>query len=442
MKSEKKFVIFSGNIVHSIGPSEIELIENGFIIVEETKIVAIGASNDLETCKANLNIKKFHETKLKPSQLLIPGFIDTHIHAVQYPNCGLGYDKPLLEWLNDYTYPMEKQMKNEEFAERVFDAVVNRTLSNGTTTAMYFASLYEHISLLLVESVIKHGQRALVGKINMTVMAPTDYVESENDSIKKTIQFVNKVKKLCNPLVHPVITPRFALSVDMPVMKTLGKIAREEDLHIQTHISENANEVELVERIFGRKYAEVYDEAGLLTPKTILAHGIHLSESEIDLIAERGASISHCPESNCLLRSGICKVKKLMDREVDVCLGTDVSGGASPSMINAMRAAISSSINSTFVSNEKCECIDWKEAFYLATLGGARALRMENQIGNFEKGKEFDALIVDLDVKDSACDYLLTVSPMENLQKFIFTGDDRNILNVFVAGKQVRCYEL
>lgn len=438
MKSDKEFKIFSGNIVHSVSPSEVELLENGFIVVDGNKIVAIGPGESLKSTKLDLNINKFKETKLKPSQLLIPGFIDTHIHAVQYPNCGLGYDKPLLEWLNDYTFPMEKQMKNEEFAERVFEAVVNRTLSNGTTTAMYFASLYEHISLLLVESVVKHGQRALIGKINMNVMSPSDYIESENDSIKKTIQFINKVKKLDNPLVQPVITPRFALSVDMSLMKSLGKIAREEDLHIQTHISENPMEVELVEQIYGMNYAEVYDNAGLLTPKTILAHGVHLSDEEIDLLSDRGASISHCPESNCLLRSGICKAKKLMERGINVSLGTDVSGGASPSIINAMRAAISSSINSTFNSSEKCECLDWKEAFYLATLGGARALRLDDKIGNFAKEKEFDALIVDLDVKDSACDYLLPVSPIENLQKFIFTGDDRNILNVFVAGEKVK----
>ncbi|KAL3287648.1 hypothetical protein HHI36_002115 [Cryptolaemus montrouzieri] len=438
MKSKVKFQIFCGNIVHCEKYPEVELLENGYIVVLDSKIVAMGPSTTLEDAKNRLNIENFSVTQLRPTQLLIPGFIDTHIHAVQYPNCGLGYDKPLLEWLNNYTYPLEKQMQNKELAKRVFEAVVKKTLSHGTTTAMYFASLYENICMILVDSVIRNGQRALVGKVNMTLMAPDDYIESQTDSIKKTIQFIEKVKEINCPLVSPVITPRFALSVDMTIMKKLGRIAREGNYHIQTHISENPCEVKLVEQLYGKKYAEVYDEAGLLTPKTILAHGVYLTDEEIELIAERGTGLSHCPESNCLLRSGMCKVKKIINMGVNVSLGTDISGGASPSILNAMRSAINTSINSNFTNNKSYGCFDWKEVFYLATLGGAKALRMDDKIGNFKEGKEFDALIIDADSENSSCDYLLPVSPLENLQKVIFTGDDRNITSVFVAGVKVK----
>ncbi|KAK9872552.1 hypothetical protein WA026_018016 [Henosepilachna vigintioctopunctata] len=269
-------------------------------------------------------------------------------------------------------------------------------------------------------------------------MAPEGYVESQAETIKKTVQFIDKVKATKSPLVHPVVTPRFALSVDMPVMKKLGRIARDGDLHVQTHISENSSEVKLVEQIYGKNYTEVYDEAGLLTPKTVLAHGVYLSDDELEILAERGTGISHCPESNCYLKSGICNVKRLMRAGVNVSLGTDVAGGASPSILNAMRAAISTSINSSFTSKDPCEIIDWKEAFYMATLGGAKVLRLSDKIGNFKEGKEFDAVVVDADVDNSACDYLIPVSPLENLQKVIFTGDDRNIINVYVAGKKVK----
>lgn len=428
--------IIVGNIIHCKSRLNLEVIEPGFVILVGSKIAAVGQESELPQKITQLQLKSNVTTRiLKKSQILIPGLVDTHLHAPQYPNCGLGYDKPLLEWLNTYTYKLEKQYKDLDFSRRVYKAVVRKTLSNGTTTACYFGCLFNESTNVLVDTVIEYGQRALVGKINMTHLAPEDYLETPEDSIANTKKFVKYVFGKESDLVLPIITPRFALSVNMELMKELGQIANFGDLHIQTHISENIEEVQLVESQYAMPYAQVYDEANLLTKKTILAHGIYLSDEEIKLLVERGTAISHCPDSNLCLKSGLCNVRRLLENGVKVGLGTDVSGGASPSIAKAMKACLDVSIAQSF-QDSRWKPLNYEEVFYLATLGGSEALALQNKIGNFEVHKEFDALIIDMDTNTG--DYLIGCDPRELLQKFIYTGDDRNVTSVYVAGVMVK----
>ncbi|CAG9762268.1 unnamed protein product [Ceutorhynchus assimilis] len=436
-KSEVKIII--GNIIHCPQKLKIELLENGFVVVQGKQITAIGDSatfqHQLTLLQAQGNqIETIH---LKQSQILIPGFVDTHIHAPQYPNAGLGYDKTLLDWLNCYTFNLERRYRDLNLAENVFDAVVKKTINHGTTTACYFACLFTEASIVLVDSVIKYGQRALVGKVNMTKSSCRDYVETEEESLENTIKFIDNVVSRNNPLVQPIITPRFALSADIEHMTELGYIAKNNNLSIQTHISENLDEVRLVKEEFGLSYANVYDKSNLLTDKTVLAHGIYLSDEELRLIAAKGSSISHCPESNTCLKSGLCDVKRLLEFGVKVGLGTDVSGGPSPSICKAMRSALDTSVCLSF-SKENYEPLIYTDVFYLATLGGAEALNLDDKVGNFTVGKEFDALIVDMNVENPQIDCFLECTPMEILQKFVYCGDDRNVVSVFVAGKNVK----
>ncbi|EFA06106.1 guanine deaminase [Tribolium castaneum] len=430
--------VILGQIIHCINLNTLSVLDNGFVLIGiDGKIKATGNASDLESAKKQLNFTRLETITLKKKQILLPGFIDTHIHAPQYPNAGLGYDKPLLEWLDSYTYKLEKKYKDLELSKKVYDAVVRKTLDYGTTTACYFASLYDDSSLILANSVTKFGQRAFVGKVNMTKLAPSDYVETAQESIDNTLKFIRNVRAINNPLVQPIITPRFALSVDMDVMKKLSLIAKEYNLNIQTHISENKDEVKMVHETYNDLYASVYHTANLLTPRTVLAHGIHLSEDEMKLLHKTGTSISHCPESNVYLSSGICDVRKLWEHGINVALGTDVSGGASPSIINAMRSAISASTNLSFTKSKYTK-LTYVDVFYMATLGGAKALALDNEIGNFEVGKSFDAVIVDLDIEHSSADLLSECTPQELLQKLVFLGDDRNVVKVFVNGKIVK----
>ncbi|KOC67513.1 Guanine deaminase [Habropoda laboriosa] len=307
----------------------------------------------------------------------------------------------------------------------------------GTTTACYFASLYSEASVKLGQVVVAKGQRALIGKLSMDTIRDDNYYESTEKSIKNIKKFLEKFFFL--PLIKPIITPRFALSCSMILMRELGKLAKEKNLHIQTHISENTDEIKAVKEKFPEhsSYAAVYDEAGLITNKTVLAHGIYLTDNEIALIKERGASVIHCPSSNTCLKSGLCDVQKLKNKGVKIGLGTDVSGGQSCSILDTMRSALEVSSHLSIIK-DNYKALNYKDVFYLATLGGAAALAMDNQIGNFEIGKEFDALVVDTSVSDGLLNDLQNNTLEERLQKFIYSGDDRNIVQMYVNGHKVK----
>ncbi|XP_070161911.1 guanine deaminase isoform X2 [Polyergus mexicanus] len=387
-------------------------------------------------------IDDFHADKvnnLMYGEFMIPGFIDCHTHAVQFPNLGLGYDKCLLEWLETYTFPLEKKYTETKFAEQVFEAVVKRTIEVGTTTACYFASLYIEASAILAKKVAELGQRAFIGKVNMNAPRNDGYYESTEKSIKDTTAFVESVEQIGNPLVRPIITPRFALSCNMELMQELAKIAKAKDLHIQSHVSENEAEIRAVKQTFKEQssYMAVYEAAGLLTNKTILAHGIHLEDSELAILEKRGTAIIHCPSSNIYLRSGLCDVRRLKAKNIKVGLGTDVAGGSSYSMLDEMRSVLHVSICLSLMKHDHIP-FNYKEVFHMATLGGAKALSIDDKVGNLMPGKDFDALIINLNAKNSLLDNFKEYTLEEKLQRFIHSGDDRNIVSVYVRGRKVK----
>ncbi|KAG8039233.1 hypothetical protein G9C98_003540 [Cotesia typhae] len=367
-------------------------------------------------------------------------FIDCHIHAVQLPNIGLGFDKSLLDWLEAYTFPLELQFSDNSFAEKVFEAAVKRTLSLGTTTACYFASLYNEASLILAEKAVKYHQRAFVGKLNMDRVRNDNYYERTDISVDNTRKFIDDLYKLKSSLVNPVITPRFALSCSMELLKHLGKIAKENNLLVQTHICENTGEIKECKSLFPDcpTYTSVYEQANLLTNKTVLAHGVFLEDSELKILTKYNSSIIHCPSSNTFLRSGLCDIQRLRKNNITVGLGTDVAGGNFMCMLDVMRSALEVSNHIGFIQGDSYKPIDFVDAFYLATLGGAEALSIDNQVGNLIAGKKFDALVIDLKSKDSPLDNLKSLTLKEQLQRLIYSGDDRNIVNVYVEGHKVK----
>lgn len=251
----------------------------------------------------------------------------------------------------------------------------------------------------------------------------------------------------------------------MDLMKNLAELAKKYNLPIQSHISENLEECKFTLELFPghANYAEVYDTAGLLTSNCIMAHGIHLSDEEVKLFAKRGVSVSHCPNSNNNLKSGICDVKRLIANGIRVGLGTDISGGNRISILDALRTALDVShhlniikkqhvqgtgrIRENVDENSKYEPLDYKQCLFLATLGGAQALSLDDKLGNFLVGKDFDALLIETytgptDNFDLPQVHTSKLNEEEKfhqlLQKFIYTGDDRNILKVFVKGQQVK----
>ncbi|XP_054280645.1 guanine deaminase [Macrosteles quadrilineatus] len=439
MESQDK-KLYLGAVIHSQNQNQVTIIPKAVLVVIDGKVAALEPL--MENSQMGDIISRFEPnmiTKLHDTQFIIPGFIDTHIHAPQFPNAGVGYNMPLLEWLNRYTFPLESQYHDVSRAKVVYCDVVKRTLRCGTTTAAYFGTIHADSCIMLAEAARLSGQRALVGKVCMDQNCPADLKEETEQSIQNTEVFINTLLNNGDALVRPIITPRFALTSSEELMSRLGQLANRFDLHIQTHLSENADEVKEVKKKFpnAKNYADVYERAKLLTRKTIVAHCVHLEDSEIELLREKRCSVAHCPDSNLCLRSGLCDVRRLLNVGVNVSLGTDVAGGSSHSMLDTMRSCINTSIALSFIYPDYTP-LSYHEAFYLATMGGAKALDMEDKLGNFEVGKWFDAMVVD------TRNYPMTLNPQlsisELFEKFIYMGDDRNIHRTYVNGKNVQVH--
>lgn len=449
----------------------------------ETKILDISTSASRHTSpshdasappSSHPGSRKVSASGADGARFFFPGFVDTHIHASQYPNSGIFGKSTLLEWLNAYTFPLEASLGADPHkARRVYARCVGRTLSHGTTAAAYFATTDVGATNTLAELCALRGQRALVGRVCMddTETCPAWYRdESAEVSERKTRECVEFVRGL-DPegvLVRPVVTPRFAPSCSRAAMGALGRLAAEEGLHVQTHISENEGECRLVRDMFpketagGKGYAGVYDAFGLLGPKTILAHAVHLTDEEARLVAERGSGVSHCPCSNGALGSGAARIRWLMDRGVDVGLGTDVSGGYSPSVLEAARQAslVSRQVAALMPGDTEKEReerertkLSVDEVLWLATRGGARMMGLEGKVGGFEVGMEWDAQMVCLGgvpedgvggegedgggVGYGDADVFGWETWEEVVAKWLYGGDDRNTKKVWVRGRLV-----
>ena len=318
-----------------------------------------------------------------------------------------------------------------------------------------------------------------------------DYLRDESpeqavEDTKATIAHIDSIDPT-HTLITPIITPRFAPSCSSPLLSDLGTLAKETNLPIQTHLSENKSEVALVRKRFPThdSYAHVYDTHGLLTPKTVLAHCVHLSPNERKLLRERKSKVSHCPVSNTSISSGLCPVRQLLDDGIEVGLGTDVSGGYSASVLVAAReAAMVSRTWAALTADEQPESgtkepsgernaadddatnnnntkhstpasdrqkLSVEECFHLATVGGAKCLGLEGKIGGFEVGMQFDAQFVQLDDAedddDASSPDVKNKGPVElwshetwddKMAKWLFCGDDRNTKKVYVAGRLVK----
>ena len=389
------------------------------------------------------------------SRFLFPGFIDTHTHAPQYPNTGLFGRSTLLDWLETYTFPMESSFSDIERAKLVYPRVVDRMLSNGTTCAAYHATIHVEATNYLVDVCKARGQRALVGRVCMDRMAPEHYRdESTEAAVRKSKSCIEHARKVDpeGALVRPVVTPRFAPSCKEETLLAMGELAGREQTWIQTHMSENPKEIELVHELFphAKDYASVYDENKLLTDKTILAHVIHFSEDELQLLRRRGAKVNHCPASNTCLASGVCPVRRLLKAGVEVSLGTDMSGGYSPSILEMARQAMSVSRHIAMSGEEEAK-LSVEEALYLATMGGAKSVGLEEVVGTFDESKHFDAVCVGLDnVTLDTTSHDVANGPLgpadifawqnwnEKITKWLYCGDDRNVERVWVKGKQVK----
>ncbi len=415
-----KYQILKGHIVFTDTPNSFNVIENGYIVSSNGSIV--------DTYQELPQQYESYEVKDYGDALIIPGFYDLHNHAGQYLQRGTGMGKQLLDWLTDYTYKLERDLADVEFAEVVYKKYVNHMLKNGTLGACSYATSSTEGTECLFEAFKGSGMRAYVGKVNMERNAPGYIIESVEKSLEGTKYLIEKYKH--EQKVKPIITPRFAPTSKRESMIELGKMASTYNVPIQTHISENMDEIAWVKELYPecKDYASVYKDYNLWgqTP-TLMAHAVHLNDSEINMCKEENLYIVHCPDSNINVRSGIAPIKKYLDNKINVGIGTDIAGGHKIQMTEAIVRTIQSS--KILSVQDPSALVSFPEAFYMATAKGGAFF---GNVGKLKPGYKLDAIVIEDDEL-----YKNRYSILDRLEKFIYTGDDRWILDRYVSGKKL-----
>ncbi|XP_025078960.1 guanine deaminase-like isoform X1 [Pomacea canaliculata] len=413
--------VFCGTVAHSTPTNALDIRENAILGVAGGKVIFFDHQSRLQQLLQEHEIDQENVHQLTNGQFLMPGLVDCHFHSPQLSIQALGTDLGLLDWLDTYTFPAEEGFSSVEFARNAHEKTVKRTLRCGTTAAAYYSTIHRETTMFLCDFAENLGQRAFVGKVNMDMKAPDSYRETTEESLAETARFIKDVLERKYSLVTPVITPRFAVSCSKPLLDGLGRMAKEYNLPVQTHLNETTEERKLVLELHpgNATYTEVYDNANLLGPKTILAHCIQSNDNEIDIIKTRGCGVIHCSCSNITLRSGVMDLRKFLNYGVKLGLGTDVGAGYTPSILSAMRHSVDAS-NILAIKHAQqqvqnghpripYEPITISEAFRLATLGGSEVLGLN--CGNFESGREFDALLIDPNTSNSPLDIFLLIKP-------------------------------
>lgn len=454
MIQQQKPLLIYGPVIHSLSSTHLEILNSALLIVDSYGLI-ITFERDVPNVPDTLNLPNHPEIQLEdleiitvpPGAFLIPGLIDTHNHAPQYAQRGRGQGLHILDWLDTITFPNEAKFADPTHARRIYSACIDGFLKQGITTASYYASAHGPATQILADLCVEKGQRALVGKCNMDRNAPDYYRDaSAEDSLQVTEACIAHIRAI-DPdatLVQPVLTPRFAITCTPELLTGLGKIAkREPDLPIQTHFNEAQQEMNATKSLFPQFDSEVdlYNDYNLLTPRSILAHCCYMTPYEFDRFAEIGCGVAHCPVSNMTIGGGFmtAPIREFLRRGINVGLGTDSGGGFSSSLLDAMRMALVASNAREVASDGKDKALSLEELFYMATLGGARVCGLEGKVGNFAVGKEFDACVVVTEGVDGVMTMVEEGEDMRSIfEKFIVTGDDRDISEVFVRGRRVK----
>jgi guanine deaminase len=396
---------------------------DGLLVLENGHVLACGARADLEPTLPKGTYIVDHS-----GSLIIPGFIDTHIHFPQLDMIA-SFGEQLLDWLERYTFPEEAKFKDPAHAEECADFFLDELLRNGTTSALVYGTVHKESADALFKAAFDRGMRIVAGKALMDRNVPEavrDTAESGDRDSRELIEKWHGKGRL-----GYAVTPRFAPACSDDQMTRAGKLLAEiPDLLMHTHMSENTGEIDWVKELYpdAKDYLDVYAKFGLLTDRSVFAHCIHLGDDEFQRMAKNGAAISYCPTSNLFLGSGLFDLKKAEAHGVKVGMGTDVGAGTSFSLLQTMNEAYK-------VCHLKGHKLDPYKSFYLATLGGARALNMGDKVGSFEAGKEADFLVLDLAATPLLKRRLENCTSIdETLFVLSMLGDDRVICHTYIAG--------
>lgn len=407
----------------------VRYLPDGLMVVEDGIIRAFGDYAALQESYGQLPMTEYGD------RLILPGFIDCHVHYPQTPIIA-SYGAQLMEWLETYTFPAERKFHDAEYARAIADFFLDELLRNGITTALVLTTIFPVSVTAFFEAAAQRNMRMIAGQVLMSRHAPDFLI---NDPLTAIAQTREQIQSWHNKgRMRYAITPRFAITSTPEELTLAGKLKAEfPDVYVHTHLSENAKEIELTAELFPecKDYLGVYEHFGLVGDRSIFAHCIHLSESELERLAAAGGAIAFCPTSNLFLGSGLFPLERAKT-DIRVGLATDVGGGSSFSMFATMTEAYK-------IAQLQQQNLSAFRALYLATLGAAETLALADTIGNFEVGKEADFIVVDrhatpllkLRNADPLPQTLAEVS--EQLFSLMVLGDDRLIHATHIAGKRM-----
>lgn len=404
---------------------QVRYFEDGLLIAQAGKIQWFGPwSEGQQHLPPQVDVQHY------PDQLIVPGFIDTHIHFPQTEMIG-AYGEQLLEWLNTYTFPTEMQFSDPAYAQKIAAFFVQELLKNGTTTALVFCTVHPQSVDALFEAAEQHQMRLIAGKVMMDRHAPDALCDTADRAYSDSKALIEKWHGKGRNLY--ALTPRFAPTSTPEQLTRAGQLKAEyPDVYVHTHLSENKNEIAWVKELYPEQngYLDVYHHYGLTGSRSVFAHCVHLEEHEWDCMHQTNSAIAFCPTSNLFLGSGLFPLKKTWDKQVKVGLGTDIGAGTSFNQLQTIQEAYK-------VQQLQGDKLSAFEALYHATLGGAQALDLADKLGNFSIGKEADFVVLDL--QPTALQQLRQ-SRAKGLEDSIFAlmmmGDDRNIHATYIYGQR------
>lgn len=414
--------VYKAHILYTKEQNRFEVLENGYVAVDADGRVSEVASDLKSLDCGDSEVTDFGDC------LLIPAMNDLHVHAPQYRNQGIAMDLELLPWLQNYTFPEEMKYADLAYAERMYRRFVHDLWRFGTMRACVFATIHTDSTRLLMRIFQEAGMGALVGKVAMDRNCPEGLSEPVGEMV---LGYEDLITEFNNPdaLVRPIITPRFVPSCTSETLRACGELAAKYQLPVQSHLSENKDEVALVRTLENTWYGDAYNRYGLFgqTP-TVMAHCVFTEGEELELMRRNRVVVAHCPTSNLNVASGMAPVRKFLDEGLCVGLGSDISGGHDLNIFRMMVYAIQVS-KMYYQQNHDRSFLALSEAFWMATKSAGSFF---GRVGSFEPGYEFDALIID----DSDLNHD-NYSLLERLERYIYLGDDRQIKHRFCRGKEI-----
>ena len=429
---ENCFVI-KGNFCQTKTPKELDLHENAYAVCVDG--ISQGIFSVLPEEYASFPLYDYGDG------LIFPGMVDLHVHAPQYAFRGMCMDLELMDWLNRYTFPEEEKYEDLAYAEKAYGLFVEALKNGATTRACIFATRHRYATELLMRQMEESGLVSFVGKVNMDREAsPALTEESADISAYTTFGWINAVKdKFLR--TKPILTPRFIPCCTDALMEELRQIQMTYGIPVQSHLSESKGEIDFVKflRPDDPFYGDAYNDYDLFGKnddihtdvKTVMAHCVWSTEEEVELMGKNGVFVAHCPASNMNLTSGIAPIRKYLDQGLKIGLGSDIAGGHSDSIFRAITDAIQVSKMYFRMVDESAKPLVFSEAFYLATKGGGEFF---GNVGSFEKGYAFDAVVLD----DSVLAHPQQLTLAERMERAVYLGlDSKNITAKFVAGRKI-----